>query len=178
MTSTMSCRTRKNNASTTSPLPIITRGTHEDTASPPPPHAAATAAHRRRCCCHREEGNRPYGQVNLVVRRHAPRQGQMRRPVNLEGDGGEGGCRDDEQYHGEQHLRELMPRPHSCLCTRNTTLRTQWWTTTMTTTTTMRGGDNDGRRIRSNTPSRRSMSLCPSIWGAVRSYWAGRGGTT
>jgi len=40
MTSTISCRTRKNNAPTTSSLPIITRGTHEDTASPPPPHAA------------------------------------------------------------------------------------------------------------------------------------------
>ena len=40
MTSTISCQTRKNNAPTTSSLPIITRGTHEDTASPPPPHAA------------------------------------------------------------------------------------------------------------------------------------------
>ena len=46
MTSTISCQTHKNNAPTTSFLPIVTRGTHKDTASPPPPHAA-TAARRR-----------------------------------------------------------------------------------------------------------------------------------
>ena len=40
MTSTISCQTCKNNAPTTSSLPIITQGTHEVTASPPPPHAA------------------------------------------------------------------------------------------------------------------------------------------
>ena len=46
MTSTISCRTCKNNAPTTSSLPIVTRGKHEDTASPPPPHA--DTARRRR----------------------------------------------------------------------------------------------------------------------------------
>ena len=40
MTSTISCRTCKNNALTTCSLPIVTQGTHEVTASLPPPHAA------------------------------------------------------------------------------------------------------------------------------------------